>query len=81
MGIGPWQQAELIRDIRKVERDRLRRIVQVEIARLVGDKRVLLPDNEMIAMLDRIKSKITPPKPKPKVSRKPHVLTGACHGF
>lgn len=69
MGIGPWAQADLMRGIERSERARFRRAVQVELSKLERDKRVLLPDNEMIAMLERIKSKVTPTKREPKAKR------------
>lgn len=64
MGLGPWAQAEQNRDLVRGERSRFRRIVDRELKAVFADKRVSIPDNIVIEMLERIKGKITPPRTK-----------------
>lgn len=57
--MGPWQQAELIRDIRKAERARFRRLVRRELQAIEGAD---ANNSDGEQALHRILAAITPPK-------------------
>lgn len=85
MGIGPWAQGELIRDIEKAERARFRRALTVEekyLNLLIREKKETggIMRGDLEGAFRRIRSKIAP-KPKKTKAKRPGVMTEACHGF
>lgn len=70
MGIGPWAQAELIRDIEKAERARFRRALAREekYLRSLIDSRTAggIMRGDLEGAFHRIRSRLAPVKPKPE---------------
>ena len=66
MGLGPWAQGELIRDIRRAERNRFHRLIHS--ARMEMHRRVRVGCERDIfgEVLDNLKGKITPKMRKAK---------------
>jgi hypothetical protein len=65
MGMGPWAQGDMIRDVQKVERARFRRLLQRELNGLLAGP---APSrSSLVAAFDRMKAGINPKPRKEKL--------------